>query len=371
VIFEPLQMSQQPETDKIQEPSSVDRLSASSGVSWNNLAYAKIATTEKLKSLKKDLAGFDNADTSIVVFGSLARDEVTRGSDIDWTLLVDGKADPKHHDVAKEIECRIDEASKPGREGIFGTLAFSHQILHFIGGGEDSNANITRRILLLLESTPIGNRGAWESVRSNLLRRYITEDHGLLQKKNSRGVPLFLLNDISRFWRTMVVDFAYKQRHRGNEGYALRNLKLGLSRKLIYASGLLACFGCDLDFPEKRLFESPNPQRATDHLLKTFRRNPLEILADAILKFEVLQDAGLRAFNAYDEFLGLLEDDTLLDSGRCPREHLKMLAPEELESDPVFQKGKDMRRRFGEALLDIFLRIESPIQQLMIERGVF
>jgi len=38
-------------------------------------------------------AALDSEDTSIVVSGSLARDEYTAGSDIDWTLLVDGSVD--------------------------------------------------------------------------------------------------------------------------------------------------------------------------------------------------------------------------------------------------------------------------------------
>jgi hypothetical protein len=35
----------------------------------------------------------------------------------------------------------------------------------------------------------------------------------------------------------MAVDFAYKQFDRGNSGYALRSIKLGVSRKLLFASG--------------------------------------------------------------------------------------------------------------------------------------
>ncbi|HEY5253170.1 MAG TPA: nucleotidyltransferase domain-containing protein, partial [Acidobacteriaceae bacterium] len=174
-------------------------------------------------------------DTSIVVFGSLARDEATSKSDVDWTLLIDGIADPQHLNTAHEILRRLDaiQAKPPGREGTFGNLAFSHQILHWIGGEDDSNSNTTRRILLLLESKPLGRTEAWDRVLNNVLSRYLTEDHGLWQKSRDRGVPLFLLNDIARYWRTMVVDFAYKQRARANQGYGIRSIKLGLSRKLL------------------------------------------------------------------------------------------------------------------------------------------
>lgn len=114
----------------------------------------------------------DAEDLAIVVFGSLARNAFTEGSDIDWTLLVDGSADPHHQDVAHEISRHVHEAEgrPPGREGTFGSLTFSHDLIHLIGGEDDTNKNTTKRILLLLESCPIGGRDAYRRVLSNILR---------------------------------------------------------------------------------------------------------------------------------------------------------------------------------------------------------
>jgi hypothetical protein len=161
-------------------------------------------------------------------FGSLGRDEFTAGSDLDWTLLVDGIADPAHLDVAFAIKDRLEklEHKPPGREAVFASLAFSHELIHQIGGHDDTNANTTRRILLLLESAVIGRRDAHKRVLSNVLLRYLKEDRGLWHESGKFKVPRFLLNDIARYWRTMAVDFASKQRARGNEGFAMRNIKL-------------------------------------------------------------------------------------------------------------------------------------------------
>jgi hypothetical protein len=44
----------------------------------------------------------DSEDRSVVAFGSVRRDEWTSGSDLDWTLLIDGTADPAHLLIAQE-----------------------------------------------------------------------------------------------------------------------------------------------------------------------------------------------------------------------------------------------------------------------------
>jgi hypothetical protein len=133
--------------------------------------------------------------------------------------------------------------------GTFGNLAFSHDIIHQIGGQNDTNRNTTQRILLLLESATIGrNDQAYERVIRGVISRYLEEDTHLLTADSKRyRVPRFLLNDIVRFWRTMAVDFASQQRDRAGEGWGLRNAKLRMSRKLIFATGLLVCFSCNLD----------------------------------------------------------------------------------------------------------------------------
>src|SRR5258708_11466308 len=86
---------------------------------WTHLQQAKERAELKRRELHGALQGLDSADTSIVVQGSLARDEFTDGSDIDWTLLIDGSANPKHHDLLAKIRVLVLEAKQPGPEGTF------------------------------------------------------------------------------------------------------------------------------------------------------------------------------------------------------------------------------------------------------------
>jgi DNA polymerase sigma len=53
--------------------------------------------------LRKALYG-EVGDADVVAFGSLARLEWTSGSDIDWTLLVDGIADAEHRASSRRIK---------------------------------------------------------------------------------------------------------------------------------------------------------------------------------------------------------------------------------------------------------------------------
>lgn len=209
-------------------------------------------TREDLESILSNKTGkYASEDTSLVVFGSLARGEWTSQSDLDWTYLIDGGANSDHLRISQEIQRHLKDAKylDPGPTGIFGNMAFSHDIIHQIGGQHDTNRNTTQRILLLLESYPIGKRTeAYERVIRGVINRYLEEDvHPLAQDSKRYRVPRFLLNDIVRFWRTMAVDFASKQRDRAGEGWGVRNAKLRMSRKLIFASGLLVCFSATLD----------------------------------------------------------------------------------------------------------------------------
>ncbi|HEX5423027.1 MAG TPA: nucleotidyltransferase domain-containing protein, partial [Candidatus Acidoferrales bacterium] len=127
----------------------VKDLSAKTGRTWPALAAARDAANEVRGILSGSLAeafgDYATQDVDVIAFGSLARQEWTSGSDVDWTLLIDGQATPDHRRMAREIAGRIGattfrgkELPHPGAEGIFGSMAFSHEIIHHIGGQADS-----------------------------------------------------------------------------------------------------------------------------------------------------------------------------------------------------------------------------------------
>lgn len=247
-------------------------------------------------------------------------------------------------------------------------MAFSHDLVHQIGGEDDTNRNTTRRILLLLESASIGRPDAYNRVIGNVLDRYLLEDRSFLKPKARYRVPRFLLNDFARYWRTMAVDFAYKARTRDRKGFAIRNLKLRMSRKLIYVSGLLNCFTCYVDMnagERENLFShSDADRRFLDHFRRRLARTPLETLAGAFLRRPELRDLAVTIFSAYDEFLGALSDDAV-------RLYLEELLSEQEETDETYGRLRAVTHNFRDGLLQLFFDRGHELTELTRMYGLF
>jgi hypothetical protein len=364
-------------SENLSEMSALDLLETRTGASWPHIRASESESAAAKRLLEHALGGFTSSDSSVVVVGSLARQEFTAGSDVDWTLLLDGISQPEHLKVAHAIRMRLKELDikQPGREGVFGTIASSHDLIHHIGGQDDTNANTTLRILLLLESISIGHSDAYERVLRNVLWRYLDEDRGLWLGSGPYKVPRFLFNDVARYWRTMTVDFAYKQRSRQNEGFAIRNLKLRMSRKLLFLAGMIACFECHFGFASKEerqdFYSIKQVQAVIERLRVVLMKPPLEIVAYALLRDPSLDPHSKQLFDSYDEFLGMLADDTPSCEGRTIREHLDKLSVEKLGSDETASRGREISHRYRDAIGAIFLSEKNELGRMTIEYGVF
>lgn len=358
-------------------------LETTTGSSWTSIRAAEAKAVDKRKDLllKLSASKLVHSDTAFVLFGSLARNEVTAGSDLDWTLLVDGQCDTKHLDITKGIEALVREDNKPpGPTGLFGTMTFSHELVHRIGGEADSNRNTTRRILLLLESRGlIDDDPVRERVLRALLKRYLQEDLGYHQFHDwKQRVPRFLLNDIVRFWRTMAVDYADKRRDRG-QGWALRNFKLRLSRKLTFTAGLAMCMSCQI-LPPKQLANAGEPDfylELEDYLVDLSNKPPLQIVAEFVRRLaDNASDAGNEQngananaagrliFQSYDRFLEIIDDPER-------RSRLEELTAETASSDPLYSETRRVGTNFQEGLSKLFFGTDEKLTAATQRYGVF
>ncbi|MCH8151716.1 MAG: nucleotidyltransferase domain-containing protein [Planctomycetes bacterium] len=348
------------------------------GVSWKHINAATDKADETRQEIEETLREIKvPADTGLLTFGSLARKEWTSGSDVDWTLLIDGPVDPGHMSVAQQIEelLKRDGFTEPGPAGTFGGMTFSHELVHYIGGENDTNQNTTRRILLLIESASIGSSasGRPDDVRDQVLRaiihRYMVDDMSRVTSDPDRSrVPRFLLNDIVRFWRTMAVDYASKRWERGDAKWALRNLKLRFSRKLIFVAGLLACFGAKSDrlYPRPEYDEPAGKDELeprVGHLRSMLDPPPLFILAHAAREY--CDDKTIKEmFDAYDSFLEILDS-------RENRDHLEHLPTTEAQTDELFIRVQEISRMFQQSLTTLFFKTNDELTKFAMEYGLF
>ncbi|HZL25104.1 MAG TPA: nucleotidyltransferase domain-containing protein [Acidobacteriaceae bacterium] len=351
--------------------SKLDQLEARVGANWTAIRAARVATRAKRQKLSECFITHDSPDTSLVVFGSVAREEVTSGSDLDWILLIDGQSVPEHKEQERTIARMLVDGAfiPPGRSGIFGGMVGSHDLVHHIGGEDDLNSNTTRRVLLLLESYPVGNREAYDRVRRQIIRRYLGDDRGLTHAGGDVRIPRFLLNDLTRYWRTIAVDFVYKQRADDDKKWAIRNAKLRLSRKLIFAAGLAIVFFCHLDAAaaeaRTELLKDRTVSRLTAYLVEQFALTPLEIIAKACVDLGVPDATARDIFDNYDRFLSILDD-------REQREELERAQThDDLRSSSTWETIRQVSKPFHDGLVALFLRDNEQLKGLTMKYGVF
>lgn len=212
------------------------------------LLAARARTSDELEKLraKIDVARLPGR-SSLVLFGSWGRYELTSESDDDWGLLLDNPEteveDPAVDAALEHLREVFDEEKAPGRQAYFGCAFHTHPLRDQIGLDEDDTRNLTRRMLLLLESVAVTGPDVHRDAQDRVLSRYL-EYH-----RRSYRPPRFLLNDVMRDWRTICVDFegkaAQDRRERvEKDKFVMRNAKLRTSRKMLYASGLLPVLLC-------------------------------------------------------------------------------------------------------------------------------
>lgn len=359
--------------------SALDELQKKCNTRWEHLQASYVDAQRRLQEFRELVLTekTESQDISVVIFGSLARKEWTKHSDLDWSMLIDGPVDPRHTAEANRLARRVAKEGfkQPGPTALFGKLAISQNLVHEIGGSDDSNRNLTQRLLLLLESRAVERDDAHRRVMDGILHRYLTNDpHATAPRAIPMKVPRFLFNDVVRYWRTMCVDYANKYQNRTGDGWAIRHLKLRLSRKLIFTAGLLLCFSCDVQlYPELKsrfrdLFTTDAAEQApvkelVEYLRNRSSRGPLESLAEVCLQFAKTSTAKA-IFDAYNSFLGILRDDK-------QREALGAVDPENAEHDPAFQQSRALGRQFHEALVTLFFHDHHRLGELTMHYGVF
>lgn len=277
----------------------------------------------------------DRNDIIVGVNGSYARQEVVEGSDVDIFFLGTQSADPASK--AQETFFPKLEAlnfKPPSSGGVFENALIVTTLRDNIGGAEDTNELITRRMLFLLEGEWVFNEEGFRTARSEIIQAYLkdTSGEGHLSK--------YFLNDVVRYWRTICIDYEQKARFR-NKARGIRYIKLRFSRLLLYFAGVLAAAETyDLPITEKHAV-----------LECMLALNPIDRIR------EIVGERAESAVTRYAEFLTALSD-------KDARAELETLDPSYVEK-ASFRRLRETAGLFREDLIRILYDKYGPEHEII------
>lgn len=188
-------------------------------------------------------------------------------------------------------------------DGRYLELQYIRDMERVLGSPRDDSLNaFTARMLLLLESQPLSDAGAYQRLLEQIIGFYYRDfaDHA------ESLVPIFLINDILRFWRTLTLNYEHHrlklldlvgaELERKKADSALKNYKLKVSRAA-------TCFSMVAS-----LSAEPAPVRA-ETVITVCRMTPAE-------RFQRLRCHNSKAAeivdqlsSIYDEFLAAVQRD--------------------------------------------------------------
>ncbi|MFO1184441.1 MAG: DUF294 nucleotidyltransferase-like domain-containing protein [Bauldia sp.] len=294
----------------------------------DSIERARTFSEMRLSDLRGSISSVVPAECMVLTCGSFARREASPSSDLDYSIIA---AEEHAGPWVETVKAKFAEvvAVAPASGGAFAGVEAPARMVTNVGGENDTNRNITHRMLFLLEGEWIFNKAGLRGLRRQILERYIAEtmtDHQL---------ALFLLNDIIRYYRTMAVDYEFKTSEAESpKPWGIRNIKLVFSRKLLYTSGLFSvALTADRDWCAKiaileGLFDLP----VIDRMVEICGRSRMRAVLQSYAVFlDKMEDSGVRA-----RLKGLKPDD---------RDDRK---------DPVFRALKNEGHKFTRELLKLF-----------------
>ncbi len=214
--------------------------------------------------------------------GSIGRMEAGPNSDLDIFVLSGSPKMTRLKEVRvlSKIADLNDELGFPpfSDEMRYMKVYDSMQLINDTGKPRDDSENsFTTRMLIILESAPLGNECLYNDIVYQVCENYFRDNKG---KKNFK--PLFLINDLLRYWRTLCLN--YEQcRDDPSKPWRKKNINLRFSR-LTTVFSTVAMLMID------------NPQCADD-LIPFLKLTPLERLAKSV---DTLGDENLSSeFNNF------------------------------------------------------------------------
>jgi len=284
-------------------------------------------------------------DNSLCIYttGSYGRLEASKNSDLDLFFL-DSDALKITSNINKTLInadvikiCRSMKFPEFSKDGGYLTIHNIEDIKKELGSPSDDYYNyFTARMLLLLESKPIYNDSLHVSCLKQVINAYYVDFHDHSQSFK----PIFLTNDIIRFWKTLCLNYEHRRRRKAGEYESgeknvthSKNLKLQFSRKLTCFSFILQLASFKGTISEKDILEIAL-LTPLERIEKLKTDNPCtEVLIEKLL-------------NSYNWFL----KRTQIPS----KSMLKWISDKELRNEAFNKSGE-----FGDNLLELLQAVDN------------
>ena len=148
-------------------------------------------------------------------------------------------------------------------------------MLNSLGSPDDDYHNyFTARLLLLLEGRPVHNEGLFDDARRRIVSSYFRD----YQDHETAFHPLFLINDILRFWKTLCLNYEHRRNRLRTEDKPashLKNLKQKFSRMLTCYSLIVSLAAAEDPVTPERVIEltAMAPMSRLSHVASTLELN--------------------------------------------------------------------------------------------------
>jgi putative nucleotidyltransferase DUF294 len=199
---------------------------------------------------------------TVAIAGSLARFEASSCSDLDYMIIYPEEPSSdaaQFRDTVQETLASVSTTeqgphepfNQPNPKGVFKGDINGRQLVSEIGARSEDYKNVSRRLLLLLESQPLWNEALFDSLRTQIVAEYTKA-----VRDDSSKQFVLLLNDLVRYFRTICVHYHNEMQTEYGK-WPIRNIKLRHSRVLMYAS-LLVVLGelSKFRYAERRVTDS-------------------------------------------------------------------------------------------------------------------
>ncbi|NQW89717.1 hypothetical protein HQQ88_05340 [Curtobacterium sp. VKM Ac-2861] len=174
-------------------------------------AYSQERNTELKQAISDRIAGIQLPGLAIFTVGSYGRLEASRHSDVDLFFTYN---DDDPHGTRRTNEYRlfgrlidiVEELEYPAlsNDAEFLQSHLLKDMLKNLGSPEDDHRNyFTSRMLLLLESRALYGEEEYSSILDSIIETYYRD----YPRHEDAFRPWFLLNDIMRFWKTLLLNY--------------------------------------------------------------------------------------------------------------------------------------------------------------------